>query len=52
MGDIGGKDTKDGWGRPMRMFCGVTLKSGAKGFKVVSYGRDAEPSEDDIKFEQ
>ena len=52
MGDIGGQDTKDGWGRRMRMFCGVTLKSGAKGFKVVSYGRDAEPSEDDIKFEQ
>lgn len=52
MGDIGGQDTRDGWGRPMRMFCGVTLKSGAKGIKVVSYGRDAEPSEDDIKFEQ
>jgi hypothetical protein len=46
------QDAKDGWGRPLRMFCGVTLKSGAKGFKVVSYGRDGETSEDDIKFEQ
>jgi hypothetical protein len=44
------KDVNDAWGRPMRMTCGADLPSGAKGFKVVSYGRDGERSEDDIKF--
>jgi hypothetical protein len=45
------KDTNDGWGRPLRMFCGAVLASGAKGIKVISYGRDGEASEDDVRFE-
>jgi hypothetical protein len=46
------KDANDGWGRPLRMFCGAVLPSGAKGIKVISYGRDGEASEDDIRFEE
>jgi hypothetical protein len=46
------KDTNDAWGRPLRMVCGPTPQSSATHIKVISYGRDAEVSEDDIKFEQ
>jgi type IV secretory pathway VirB10-like protein len=45
------KDANDAWGRPLKMFCSRALKSGAKGIKVISLGRDGEQgSEDDIKF--
>jgi len=44
------KDTKDAWGRPLKMFCGVAPGSGSPRIRVVSYGRDGERSEDDIKF--
>jgi hypothetical protein len=42
------KDTHDAWGRPLRMRCSAS-RSG-NGFKVISYGRDGEASEDDIRF--
>lgn len=44
------KDTNDAWGRPLKMRCGAS-QSG-HGFKVISYGRDGEVSEDDIRFEE
>lgn len=45
------KGTSDAWGRPLRMVCGPSPQSGATHFKVISYGRDGEVSEDDIRFE-
>lgn len=45
------KDVNDAWGRPMRMQCGAGLQPG-KRIKVISYGRDGERSEDDIRFEE
>jgi hypothetical protein len=44
------KDTNDAWGRPLRMACGPAPQSGTTRIKVISYGRDAEVSEDDIRF--
>jgi len=45
------KDDNDAWGRRMKMQCG-TASSGGTAFKVISYGRDGERSEDDIRFAQ
>jgi hypothetical protein len=43
------KDPRDAWGHPMKVRCRMNLPGGAKGIEVVSLGRDAEESEDDIK---
>jgi hypothetical protein len=43
------KDPRDAWGHPMKVRCRTNLPGGAKGIEVVSLGRDAEESEDDIK---
>jgi len=43
------KDSHDAWGRPLRMRCSASWPG--KRLKVISYGRDGERSEDDVRFE-
>lgn len=46
-------DAKDGWGRPLRMFCGAARWAGKKRIEVFSIGRDAQArTEDDIMAEE
>jgi hypothetical protein len=46
-------DANDGWGRPLKMYCGAVLGSSGKKIEVISYGRDGERNtEDDIRAEQ
>ena len=46
-------DAKDGWGRPLRMYCGAARWAGKKRIEVISPGRDAQiRTEDDIIAEE
>jgi hypothetical protein len=46
-------DAKDGWGRPLRMYCGAARWAGKKRIEVISSGRDAQlRTEDDIIAEE
>lgn len=47
------RDAKDGWGRPLRMYCGAARWAGKKRIEVISPGRDAQlRTEDDIIAEE
>lgn len=49
----GETDARDGWGRPLKMYCGAVLGSSGKRIEVISLGRDAERgTEDDIRAEE
>jgi hypothetical protein len=46
-------NANDGWGKPLKMYCGAVLGSSGKRIEVISYGRDGERNtEDDIRAEQ
>ena len=46
-------DARDAWGRQLKMICSATRPAGAKRFKVISLGRDAERNtEDDVTAEE
>lgn len=46
-------DARDAWGRQLKMICIATRPAGAKRFKVISLGRDAERNtEDDVTAEE
>jgi hypothetical protein len=50
---MGESNANDGWGKPLKMYCGAVLGSSGKRIEVISLGRDGERgTEDDIRAEE